>query len=44
MGIAGWLGGEMVFVQGVGVGSQTRSEVTGSPGFVTAESTKRHPD
>lgn len=43
MGIAGWLGGEMVFVQGVGVDSQTRFEVTGSPRFVTAESSREAP-
>jgi uncharacterized membrane protein len=44
LGVAGWLGGEMVFVQGVGVGldPRTRFEVTDTPRFVTSESTKRH--
>jgi hypothetical protein len=43
-GVAGWLGGQMVFVQGVGVGldPRTRFEVTDTPRFVTSESTKRH--
>jgi uncharacterized membrane protein len=41
MGIAGWLGGEMVFVQGVGVDSHAFA-VTDAPRYVTAESTKGH--